>query len=167
MHDQYKKNAAIMSTILALVVVTSVMFITQNVYSSTRASIDWVTIKERLQTLDLSGIPSRTIDISYKATGSPFSSQFRSVYVAVTDSEKDQPEEWMEIQECRVWGKVDFWPQNRCTVTYPKVDKPSTLWIRVTTNNPDGSARCGYGVTPYPNGEYCGDAEVLSLPVTP
>jgi hypothetical protein len=166
MYDQYKKNAMVMSSILALVAMTGMMFIRQTVYSATRGSIESVRLVERSQNLDLSGIPVRTVGIDYKTIGSPFSNQFRSIYVAVSDSDKTEPTDWMEIQECRVWGKVDFWPESRCTVTYPKVSKPSTFWIRVTTNNPDGSARCGYGVTAYPS-EYCGDTETLNIPVTP
>jgi hypothetical protein len=167
MYEQYKKNAAVMSAILALVAMTGMMFVKQTVYSATRGSIESLTVESKSQNLDLSGIPIRTANIVYKTIGSPFSIQYRSVYIAVTEDEKTEPKEWAEIQDCRVWGKVDFWPESRCTVTYPKVSKTSTFWIRVTTNNPDGSSRCGYGVTPFPNGEYCGDAETRSLQVNP
>lgn len=167
MYEHYKKSAAIMSTVLALVAMTGMMFIKQTVYSATRGSIEITKFETSSQVVDLSGNPLRTVSVTYKTSGSPFSDQFRSVYVGVTGDNKTEPTEWAEIQECRAWGKVDLWPESRCTLTYPKVDKPSTFWVRVTTNNPDGSPRCGYGVTPYPNGEYCGDVEVRSIPVNP
>ena len=156
-----------MCMVLAVIVMTGAMFIRETAHSSTRASIQWVTLKQGAQYLDTIGGWIRTIRITWKPDGSPFYTHYRSVYVAVTPDEMTQPTEWTEIQECRHWARIDFFPEERCTVTYPTVTTSSTFWIRVTTNAPEGYPACTDGVTATPDTEFCGDTKTLTLTVTP